>query len=73
MCCSCPTNTIVSKIFTGSENRKTQVICVKEIHRDIEKFYNRKEDIEDREVFRKKTAEVKDLFYKKSRREEREF
>ena len=62
-------NTIIIKIIVGlsrkiltfEENRKTRVLWVKQFHQNLEKFGITKEDIDNREVFSRKIAEVKDL------------
>ncbi|XP_049942512.1 protein lethal(2)essential for life-like [Schistocerca serialis cubense] len=50
------------------ENRKTQVPWVKEVHWDLEKCRITAEEIVNRQIFRKKVADVKKFFEEKTRK-----
>ena len=66
-------NRIANRILIFQENRKTQTPWVKEVHKDLQRCGIKSEDVGNREVFKKKIAEVKDLSEEKSRRSFRIF
>ncbi|XP_049768440.1 uncharacterized protein LOC126106258 [Schistocerca cancellata] len=59
---------LARKILLFQENKKTQVPRVKEVHWDLENCRIAAEVIVNRQIFRKKVAEVKDFFEEKTRK-----
>ena len=51
----------------SQENRKTQIPWVKEVHQDLEECGIREEDVINREVLRRKAAEVKRFVRRETR------
>ena len=64
---------MINLILAFQENRKTLVPWVKEVHRDLGKCKIQDEDIEDRDMFRKKISVLTDLSAEKPTRIKRVF